>query len=73
MNGRGARALLLISLMGCGRTALDEWGSDSPHTNFEHAQDYESNHAFLRRMVPDAEERATILIDNPWELCRFAG
>ena len=49
------------------------WGSDWPHTNFEHAQDYAANHDFLLRMVPDPEERATILIDNPWGLCRFEG
>ena len=49
------------------------WGSDWPHTNFEHAQDAASNHEFLLRMIPDAEERATILIDNPWGLCRFEG
>ena len=49
------------------------WGSDWPHTNFEHAQDYAANRAFLQRMVPDAAERAVILIDNPWSLFRFAG
>ena len=49
------------------------WGSDWPHTNFEHAQDYAGNRAFLERMVPQAAERAVILIDNPWALFRFAG
>ncbi len=49
------------------------WGSDWPHTNFEHAQDYASNRAFLETLVPDAEERSMILIDNPWALFRFAG
>ena len=49
------------------------WGSDWPHTNFEHAQDYAANRAFLERLVPIAAERAAILIDNPWALFRFAG
>ncbi len=49
------------------------WGSDWPHTNFEHAQDYGSNRDFLHRLVPNPAERAAILIDNPWALFRFAG
>ncbi len=49
------------------------WGSDWPHTNFEHAQDYAMNREFLGRLVPDAAERASILIDNPWALFRFEG
>lgn len=49
------------------------WGSDWPHTNFEHAQDYALARAFLQRLVPEASERAVILIDNPWSLFRFAG
>ena len=48
------------------------WGSDWPHTNFEHAQDYAANREFLHRMVPDAAERSAILVDNPWSLFRFA-
>ena len=49
------------------------WGSDWPHTNFEQAQDYAAARGFFERMVPDAAERAVILIDNPWALCRFTG
>jgi predicted TIM-barrel fold metal-dependent hydrolase len=45
------------------------WGSDWPHTQFEHSESYASNRAFLDELIPDASERASVL-DAPRALFR---
>lgn len=47
------------------------WGSDWPHTQFEQSTDYLAQCAFFRELVPDADERRRILVDNPVGLFRF--
>jgi predicted TIM-barrel fold metal-dependent hydrolase len=47
------------------------WGSDWPHTQFETVESYPKNRAFLDRLVPEAAERAAILVSGA-QLFRFA-
>ena len=44
------------------------WGSDWPHTRFEDQTDYASQFALLEALMPDAELRRKVLIDNPARL-----
>jgi predicted TIM-barrel fold metal-dependent hydrolase len=46
------------------------WGSDWPHTQFEHCETYASNRAFLDELISDAGERASVL-EAPRALFRF--
>ncbi len=46
------------------------WGSDWPHTQFETTESYEKNRRFLDALIPDASERAEVLI-APRSLFRF--
>jgi predicted TIM-barrel fold metal-dependent hydrolase len=45
-------------------------GSDWPHTQFEAAQGYGNNRAFLNELIPDDAERAAVL-QSPKSLFRF--
>lgn len=47
------------------------WGSDWPNTQFEQQTDYAQQLAFLGELLPDAGERAQVLIDNPAKLFGF--
>ena len=44
------------------------WGSDWPHTRFEDQTDYEAQFALIDALMPDAELRRTVLVDNPARL-----
>ena len=46
------------------------WGSDWPHTQFEKTESYAKNRRFLDELIPDASERANVLI-APRSLFRF--
>jgi predicted TIM-barrel fold metal-dependent hydrolase len=46
------------------------WGSDWPHTQFETAESFAGNRAFLDELVADETERTKILA-GPAELFRF--
>jgi predicted TIM-barrel fold metal-dependent hydrolase len=46
------------------------WGSDWPHTQFEAAETYAANRAFLDALIPDECERARVL-EAPRALFRF--
>ncbi|HVU35173.1 MAG TPA: amidohydrolase family protein [Opitutaceae bacterium] len=47
------------------------WGSDWPHTQFEHVTDYSHARALLDRWIPDPVERQVVLRDTPARLYRF--
>jgi len=47
------------------------WGSDWPHTQFEHVCDPERALDDLHRLVTDASHRRAVLIDTPTELFHF--
>ncbi len=46
------------------------WGSDWPHTQFEKTESYAESRRFLDELIPDASERANVLI-APRSLFRF--
>lgn len=46
------------------------WGSDWPHTQFEVTENYAKSRRFLDELIPDADERARVLI-APRSLFRF--
>jgi predicted TIM-barrel fold metal-dependent hydrolase len=46
------------------------WGSDWPHTQFEKTESYAKSRRFLDELIPDASERANVLI-APRSLFRF--
>lgn len=47
------------------------WGSDWPNTQFETQTSYDAQFRFLEGLLPDAEERRRILVDNPARLFGF--
>lgn len=47
------------------------WGSDWPNTQFEDQTDYDRQVAFIAALLPDVNERAQVLVDNPAKLFRF--
>lgn len=47
------------------------WGSDWPNTQFEQQTDYARQLAFIEALLPDADERAQVLINNPAKLLGF--
>ncbi|WP_448206674.1 amidohydrolase family protein [Azospirillum sp. sgz302134] len=47
------------------------WGSDWPHTSFEKTLSYPSSHAMLEKLLPDARDRHTVLVEVPARLFRF--
>lgn len=47
------------------------WGSDWPHTQFEQQTDYARQVAFIDALLPDANERAHVLMANPAKLFGF--
>lgn len=47
------------------------WGSDWPNTQFEDQTDYDRQVAFIEALLPDAAERAQVLMDNPAKLFGF--
>lgn len=47
------------------------WGSDWPHTQFEHVCDPQRALGDLHRLVTDAAHRRAVLIDTPTELFHF--
>ena len=48
------------------------WGSDWPNTQFEQQTGYVEQVALFEALLPDANERAQVLIDNPAKLFGFA-
>lgn len=48
------------------------WGSDWPNTQFEQQTGYAEQFALFEALLPDANERAQVLIDNPATLFGFA-
>ncbi|CAG8865429.1 2-pyrone-4,6-dicarbaxylate hydrolase [Pseudomonas fluorescens] len=47
------------------------WGSDWPNTQFEDQTDYDRQVAFIEALLPDPDERAQVLQDNPAKLFGF--
>jgi len=47
------------------------WGSDWPHTQFEQQTGYARQVAFIQGLLPDAGERAQVLMNNPAKLFGF--
>lgn len=47
------------------------WGSDWPNTQFEQQTDYAQQRAFIEALLPDADERAQVLMNNPAKLFGF--
>lgn len=47
------------------------WGSDWPHTSFEKALSYPASHAMIEKLLPDARDRRTVLVEVPARLYRF--
>lgn len=48
------------------------WGSDWPHTRFEAQTTFEAQFALLETLLPDADERRRILVNNPARLFDLA-
>ncbi|WP_110670124.1 amidohydrolase family protein [Salinicola halophilus] len=44
------------------------WGSDWPHTRFEHETSFDAQFGLLEAQLPDAAERRRVLVDNPARL-----
>ncbi|OHV08696.1 amidohydrolase family protein [Kushneria phosphatilytica] len=57
------------------RGGLDRfvWGSDWPHTRFETHTDYDEQFALLQRLLPDADDRQQVLVNNPARLFGLDG
>ncbi|WP_110685003.1 amidohydrolase family protein [Salinicola aestuarinus] len=49
------------------------WGSDWPHTRFEHETTFEAQFALLATLLPDTTERQRVLVDNPARLFKLGG
>lgn len=64
----GAAVPLLKRHLGVERLV---WGSDWPHTQFETVASHADAHARLDLWLPDAGERAAVLIDTPRRLFRM--
>ncbi|ASY29993.1 amidohydrolase family protein [Taylorella equigenitalis] len=47
------------------------WGSDWPHTNFEHEINYKKSLEFINRLIKDDHLKEKILFDNPKRLFKF--
>lgn len=47
------------------------WGSDWPHTQHEHSEDYASVYAMAKRLLPTERERNAVLVDTPARLFGF--
>ena len=47
------------------------WGSDWPNTQFEDQTDYDQQISFIEALIPDSDERASVLRDNPTRLLGF--
>jgi predicted TIM-barrel fold metal-dependent hydrolase len=48
------------------------WGSDWPHTLFEHSIQYEEHRRLLDEWLPDASDRKLVLRETPAKLFKFA-
>lgn len=68
-----ARAQSLLTCLRESASGIDQlvWGSDWPHTQFEDQTDYTAQLAFFEALLPDAQERRQILVDNPARLFGF--
>ncbi|ART64717.1 amidohydrolase family protein [Kushneria marisflavi] len=53
---------------GAGHAERLVWGSDWPHTRFEHQTDYASQFALGETLMPDPALRRKVMIDNPARL-----
>lgn len=47
------------------------WGSDWPHTRFEDQADYGNQFSMMQTLLPDADERRQVLVDNPARLFKI--
>ncbi|WP_349295522.1 amidohydrolase family protein (plasmid) [Thioclava sp. 'Guangxiensis'] len=56
----------------CGGVARFCWGSDWPHTQHETAVSYDDQMTRFAALVPDADDRARILVTTPADLFRFS-
>jgi len=65
----GAAMPLLREAFGLDRLV---WGSDWPHTQFEHEMNDDDALAHLDAWLPDPAERRVVLADSPARLFRFA-
>ncbi|MGQ7244066.1 amidohydrolase family protein [Salinicola sp. V024] len=47
------------------------WGSDWPHTRFEDQTDYDAQFALMQTLLPNADERRQVLVENPARLFKI--
>jgi predicted TIM-barrel fold metal-dependent hydrolase len=66
-----ARQILAQVREASGGIARFVWGSDWPNTQFEDQTDYDRQVAFIAALLPDAYERAQVLMANPAKLFGF--
>lgn len=68
-----AKAQRLLSQLRDAAGGLERflWGSDWPNTQFEQQTGYAEQVALFEALLPDADERAQVLIDNPAKLFGF--
>ncbi|WP_324708733.1 amidohydrolase family protein [Pseudomonas fragi] len=66
-----ARRVLAQVRESSGGIARFLWGSDWPNTQFEDQTDYDRQVAFFEALLPEAGERAQVLLDNPAKLFGF--
>ncbi|HVW52855.1 MAG TPA: amidohydrolase family protein [Trinickia sp.] len=48
------------------------WGSDWPHTQFEHVESYDAVYALMLKLLPTERARRAVLVDTPANLFGFA-
>jgi predicted TIM-barrel fold metal-dependent hydrolase len=66
-----ARQVLALVREASGGIERFLWGSDWPNTQFEQQTDYAQQLAFIEALLPDADERAQVLMNNPAKLFGF--
>ncbi len=47
------------------------WGSDWPHTQFEHDRRFENAYALIHELLPDDDDRRVVLVETPARLFKF--
>ncbi|MES1937468.1 amidohydrolase 2 [Salinisphaera hydrothermalis C27AD] len=69
-NASPAQARRSVAVLRAAAGGIDRlvWGSDWPHTRYEHVTHYGAQRALLATLLADAAERHTVLVSNPSRL-----
>lgn len=70
-NAEQAANMLSLLRKASGGVERFLWGSDWPHTRYEHETDYASQLAQFNALLTDPLERQSVLVENPARLFQF--